>query len=177
MKKILVVIFIAFSITGNVYSQSPGENEIAQKVQAAMKKLEPLAGEWEGSATITRGPNKTEIKQQEKVSFKVKEHALLIEGTGLDSDGNVVFEAIGLIVYSPFTESYSIRAVRDNGLFIDTEVIVSDNQLQWTIPAANGGKARQTITFDDSSWEEVGEYSQDGEHWMRYLSMSLTKKE
>ena len=177
MRLLVTIVTFVTLLSFNAIGQSLRNEMPSEDILAAMGKLKLLTGKWEGKATIRQGPTASEVRQTEVVEFRMNKSALLIEGNGFDQEGNLVYEAMGLLVYNPFTQKYSIRAVRGNGLYIDAEVVVSDNQLQWTIHIPNGGKSRQTVKFSENTWDEVGEYSQDGENWFEYLSMSLKKVE
>ncbi len=81
-------------------------------MQVAMKKLSFLVGQWEGSATVMRGPGQNlELVQTEKIELRNNDTILVIEGTGRDkTTGKIAFEAFGIVSWDNEKREYTIRA-------------------------------------------------------------------
>jgi hypothetical protein len=147
-----------------------------------MRKLDFLVGDWKGEATVQMGPGKTEhVVQTESVKSKLGGKVLLIEGLGKRKNadgslGEVVHDALAVISwdeakktyrFSGYTAQYgAMETTLDEGKY-NTWIWGSD------VP---GGRMRYTIRLTkDWEWNEVGEFSADGAHWMKFFEMTLKK--
>ena len=178
MIRYLAITFLCLGLVMDSIAQQVKKGADPDSIKANMQKLKKLEGQWEGEAVYYRGPQRTSLIQSEQVSFKANGAAMLVEGMGKTAEGTTVFQAVALIVFDPGTQKFNIRAVKGEGQFIDTELFVEGDTIWWYLPMPNGGKARNTIILKgDSTWEETGEFSQDGETWHKFLEMKLRRKE
>ncbi|HJQ41214.1 MAG TPA: hypothetical protein VKB93_29090 [Thermoanaerobaculia bacterium] len=145
-----------------------------------MKKLAFLEGEWKGEAWYQRGPGPREhILQREKVTPRIGGNVLLVEGLGhkkLDSGaaGEVVHDALGTMGWDAEKKQYRFVAYSTSGN-IDTNLDVGDNRAAWGFTTPQG-RIRYTIRLTEKGeWNEVGEFSRDGEKWLQFFEMTLTK--
>ena len=77
----------------------------------AMKKLEFLAGKWSGDALVSRGPGQPmKVVQSENIQFKLDGLVLLLEGTGRNADGRIVFQALATVSYDDAASVYRFRS-------------------------------------------------------------------
>ena len=153
--------------------------------QEAMRKLEFLAGKWQGSATYQTGKGKSQsIQQAEEVRFKLKGTVLLVEGTGRRAPGEaaaggdeVVFNALGVISYDLGTKQYRVKAYTLDGRTIETELKLLDKGIVWGFPLPkNAGEIRHTMRLTDKGeWHEISEFSRDGKTWFKTVEMTLTR--
>ncbi len=122
-----------------------------------MKKLEFLAGKWSGKATAVRGPGEPrKLTQSEEVQYKLDGLVLVVEGTGRDLDGKVVYRAFGTIAYDEASSKYRIRAYNE-GRYLDTELEVTGNGFAWGF-AAGQLKVRNIMTLTaGGEWSEYTE--------------------
>jgi hypothetical protein len=91
----------------------------------AMKKLDFLAGKWSGPASVSRGPGEPmKLRESEVVQFKIDGLVILVEGTGRDAAGKIVFQALATICYDDASSTYRFRAYND-GRYLDTELRVA----------------------------------------------------
>jgi hypothetical protein len=148
-----------------------------------LKALSFLVGEWEGTGSMTMGPNqKYECKIKESVQFRLSGNAILIEGLGTAKVGEggteqVVHEAIALITWSPREQKYIMHAMTARMGHVAPTLEVGDKKLVWGFDNGAGGKIRYTITIDDQGqWVEVGEFSMDGRNWTPFMDMKLARK-
>jgi len=133
-------------------------NVAAQR--AAMKKLEFLAGEWSGDASVLRGAGQlVDLVQTESAQFKLDGLLLAIEGVGLSKiDGRPALQALGLISFDDEAGTYWMRAFND-GRWLETEVKLADgeNSISWGFAL---GEYRTTTVLrinDKGEWTELGQ--------------------
>lgn len=144
--------------------------------KAAMAKLNFLAGNWSGEATITRGANNVfKIRQTERVEYKLDGMVLLIEGTGRDETGKVVFNAFATVAYDPTSRTYRIRAYREAN-YVDAELKLLDKGFEWSYPSGPVTITNHMVIDANGKWSEttdgrVGE----GRHF-RAVEMLLSRE-
>ena len=133
-------------------------NVAAQR--AAMKKLEFLAGEWSGDASVLRGAGQlVDLVQTESAQFKLDGLLLAIEGVGRSKiDGRPALQALGLISFDDEAGTYWMRAFND-GRWLETEVKLADgeNSISWGFAL---GEYRTTTVLrinDKGEWTELGQ--------------------
>lgn len=153
---------------------------IAAQIQA-MRKLEFLAGEWEGPASYDSGRGTwVPLRQTEIVEKKLGGRVLLVEGIGRlptdDGKGRVVFEALATISYDPRAKEYRMRAFGPEGA-IDPKIEIGDKSLVWSFEAM-GSQRRYTLKIDEQGrWHEIGERSSDGgKTWVKFVELTVEKK-
>jgi hypothetical protein len=152
--------------------------------QEAMRKLDFLAGRWEGPATFQTGKGQAQsLRQTELVQFKLKGAVLLVEGTGRRTgadapDGDdVAFNALGVISYDPATKEYRIKTYTMEGRTVETELKLQGKGVVWSFKTPqNSGEVRHTMKLTDKGeWHEVSEFSRDGKTWFKTVEMTLTR--
>lgn len=154
MLRILLVFTMALFLSA---AQAPsGPNLAAQR--EAMKKLDFMPGKWTGEASIYRGPGEPiKILQTEEVQYKLDGLILLVEGTGRDTNGKIVFRALATIAYDDAAKQYRFRSYND-GRYLDTDLKVNDNGWEWGY-AVGQGRARFTMRLNGrDEWTETGEF-------------------
>ena len=105
---------------------------------------------------------------------------LLVEGLGKASDGSIVHQALGVISYDQGTNEYKFKTYLRDGKSGDAWLKpTGENKFQWGLDIPGRGKIRYSINIDTAkkTWNEIGEFSQDGTTWMKFFEMSLTKVE
>lgn len=160
-------------------AQAPPDFSALCKEQ--MEKLAYFAGQWEGTAKVRMGPGPEQtLSQVEDVKFKLDSTVLVIEGTGSNSDNEVVFNALGVVNFNTSTREYAFRSFLHDGRYTEAYFkVIAANKFEWgfDIPG-NAGKVRYSIVLDPAAktWHEVGEFSADGTTWMKFIDMQLHKK-
>lgn len=161
-------------------ARQPAPN--AGPAREAMKKLDWLTGQWRGTADVQGPGGAMQLQQSEDVRLKVFDTALLIEGTGREpgSDakpGEIVFQALAVITYDAAAKKYNMRAITERGS-VDPYIEVKDKEVFWGFDVPGGaGEVRYHIRLDEQGrWHEVGEFSQDGQTWMKFLEMKLERE-
>ena len=167
MKKLLC----ALSLTLIAVAASAGDE---------MKKLDWMAGEWKGEAWSQRGPGPREVAlHHEKVTPRLGGKVLLVEGLAhrkLENGtaGDVVHDALGTIAWDAQKNQYRFNAFSTAGN-VETTLDVGDKRAVWGFETPQG-RVRYTIRLTDKGeWNEVGEFSRDGEKWMQFFEMTLAK--
>jgi hypothetical protein len=158
-----------------VLAQSPGSVS-----RAEMKKLDFMAGRWQGEGWIELGPERHTFRQTETIESKVDGLVMVVEGLGKDKapgkENVVVHNAFAVVSYDGPAKQFRWRAFRADGLTLDVEARVSENSLVWGFPAPRGGDIRFTIKLTEKGeWFEVGEFSQDGKTWLKFFEMTLQR--
>jgi len=151
----------------------------AQKVEVItekMNKLSALIGDWEGSGWYQQGRSERHnIKQHEHIESKLNGTVLLVEGKGYIAD-TLSFNALAFFSFDQEKNSYKIEShLADGKSTIATGSFNENGQFIWGFKVPQGN-IRYTMTITDTTWNEYGEYSSDGEQWWEFMEMNLTKK-
>jgi hypothetical protein len=149
----------------------------------AMKKLDYLAGKWKGEATVMAGPKETKkLTQTEDVQFRLDGVVLLVEGIGRGKlpgkeEEGVVFNALGVMSYDAQAKKYKVKAYRAEGQSVDADMTLTEKGFVWGFKEpARSLEVKYTMTLTPKGeWHEVGEYSQDGKTWAKFIEMTLTR--
>jgi hypothetical protein len=148
-----------------------------------MRKLDWWIGDWKGDAAVQMGPGKTErASQTERVSSHAGGRVLVIEGTGrrkLEDGGfgEVVHDALAVVSWDESSKSYRFDAWTAREGYVKAWLEAGDDHTaKWGFDTPQGGKIRYTIRLTDAGeWHEVGEFSRDGNQWMKFFEMKLKK--
>src|SRR5436309_16001609 len=80
-------------------AQAPQPPNLAIQ-REAMKKLSFLAGKWSGGGTVIRGSGDAmKLAQSEDVQYRLDGLVMIVEGSGRNPAGEVVFRALATISY------------------------------------------------------------------------------
>lgn len=146
----------------------------------AMRRLAWLAGEWQGTGTMMRGPGQQhEGSIVERAAFHAGGHALTFEGLGkaavAGGDSIVVHDAFGVIWHDG--TDFRLKAFRASGHTVDPDIEVTENRIVWAFDE-RVGRIRFTVShLPDGRWHEIGEMSRDGTTWLKFFEMDLTRVE
>ena len=167
-----ILLLILFASTAGM-AQSP-PNIAAQR--EAMKKLEFLAGNWSGDATIVRGAGEPlKAVQTEHVEYKLDGLVMLIEGASRDANGQVVFRALATVAYDDASSTYHFRAYND-GRYLDTPIIVVANGFEWGY-TSGPVKVRNTMRIDEKGeWAETTETTFGSNPPRKSVEMTLRRE-
>jgi hypothetical protein len=145
--------------------------------RAAMKKLEFLAGKWSGDASVVRGPGgPLKVVQTEDVHYKMDGLIMLVEGTGRNAAGQIVFRALATISYDDTASTYRFRAYSD-GHYLDTELTVTPRGFAWGYTAGSV-KVSNTMRLDDKGqWVETTEAIAGSSPPRRSVEMTLQRQQ
>ena len=150
--------------------------------RAEMKKLDFLIGEWKGEGWMEFAPGQRRtFRGTEVVQSKLDGLLLTIEGihrgqVGGKGEEVIVHNAFALVSYDDKTKCYRFQAFTGRGSYEDAEAKVSEGQLIWSMKVPQFGDMRYTIKRDAKGrWFEIGEVSQDGKEWRKFLEMTLER--
>ena len=141
-----------------------------------MKKLEFLVGKWAGDATVVRGPGEPmKLRQSEDIQYKLDGLVMLVEGTGRNAEGRIVFGALATISYDDTTSTYRFRAYND-GRYLDTELTVTPGGFAWGYTAGSV-KVGNTMHLDEKGqWVETTEAIVGSSPPRRAVEMTLQRQ-
>lgn len=180
MKKV-IYFFIAFA--GLCFNRL-----FAQPTEAmAREKLLPFSewvGQWRGEGSMQMGPGEPKKSLvEEKVEMKLNGTLLMVEGIGKTIDAatkteTVAHHALGILSYDQTKSQYKFSSHLKDGRSTDAWMkTVDKNKFQWGFDIPGGGKIIYTIVLDPKAgtWNEIGEYSHDGNAWSKFFEMNLKK--
>jgi hypothetical protein len=165
MKKFMILAAVVLSL-----------ESAAQTFNEEMKKLEPLAGQWKGTASYRMGPGEPQqVQQNEQIEFKLEGAVLQIEGLGKAGD-RIVHHALALVNFNIQENKFNFRSYLHDGRTTEAYFeITAPGKYAWGFSTPQG-KMRYLITVSGNSWTETGEFSADGNTWMNFIQMNLTKQ-
>ncbi|HEX7069212.1 MAG TPA: hypothetical protein VF190_00330 [Rhodothermales bacterium] len=167
--------FFSLALFLVVSTSAYGQNPATQR--QALDKLSFLEGDWTGEAWATlQDGSRIEMTQTEQVRRKVDGLALLIEGAGRNKGSDEVsYQALATIFQDFQSGAYRMFGGTSDGRNGEMEVEVGDKRVVWW-PKGMQNNVRYTITISDSGqWVEVGEFSPDGQSWIQFFGMTLSK--
>ena len=173
MKKILLLALLILSInpTFAQYIDSLQVNE--------MKKVQWLAGNWEGEGWMMFGQEeKHTFLQTETVTSKLNGLLLAIEGLGTVGESKIIHNAFAVLSFDSENQRFVMRAHKADGAFTEADALVNDNgDFIWGFNHPYAGELRFTIRQNDKGqWYEIGEVSSDnGKSWFQNFEMLLNK--
>lgn len=176
MKIFIYNIIVTLSMTFSVFSQ--------EKPEPVTNQMEPLSfmlGQWEGDSWSMTREGRVESKIKEHIYCKTDCNIMIAEGLGtkIDPETNetiVVHDAYGVMYVDPETSNLTLRAYKDSEI-VESEIeLIEDKIIRWKMVIPNQGTVRFTSDYSkEDKWIEIGEFSKDGENWMQFLGMDLTK--
>lgn len=173
---VVAVISIACVVAAGVAAaqQRPDPATVIPAQREAMKALAAMDGTWRGTAwTITPGGGKEAVTQTERVGPFLDGSVKVIEGRGYGPDGAVVFNALGIVSFSPAKNAYSLHSYAQGGVG-DFALTPTADGFVWEIPAGPA-TIRYTAVIKDGKWRETGERIMPGKEPVRFLEMELTR--
>ena len=146
-----------------------------------MKKVQWLAGKWEGEGWMMFGPEeKHTFSQTETVTSKLNGLLLTIEGLGTVGESKIIHNAFAVLSFDSENQRFVMRAHKADGAFTEADAIVDDKgNFIWGFSHPYAGELRFTIKQNDKGqWYEIGEVSSDnGKSWFQNFEMLLNKVE
>jgi len=161
---------------GKLSAQEMGNKE-------KMKIFSAWEGRWQGEGSMQMGPGEPKKSNvDEQITYKLDGMVLLVEGVGKLPDGSekIVHQALGLLSFDQGANAYKFKTYLRDGRSTDAWFNhLGENKFQWGFDIPTRGKTRYSITIDPNkkTWNEIGEFSQDGITWMKFFEMNLTKAE
>src|SRR4051812_12794500 len=167
--------FLTTFLMFGVLCMAQQQPDVAAQKQA-MKKLDFLVGKWSGDASVWRGPGgPMKIRQSEEIEYRLGGLGLLVEGTGRNADGKIVFQALATISFDDLTSTYRFRSHSD-GRYLDTEVKVTRGGFSWGF---EGGPLKVTNVMhvnEKGEWMETPESTFGANPPRKTVEMVLQKQ-
>ena len=138
----------------------------------AMTALAFLDGVWRGPVETSEAEG--EFLQTERVGTLLGGTVRLVEGRGYGTNGETMFNALGIISYDPVAKRYTMRSYA-MGYWGDYPIALRDDGFSWSHPAGPGATIRYTATVKDGEWHEIGERVADGAAPVPMLEMRLRR--
>ena len=178
MKKLLLLAIVCIS---SLFSQYIDSLQVEE-----MKKVQWLAGKWEGEGWMMFGLEETHtFFQIETVTSKLNGLLLVIEGLGTvgtsdEEESTIIHNAFAVLSFDSKNQRFVMRAHKEGGAFTEADALVDDNgDFIWGFNHPFAGELRFTIKKNDKGqWYEIGEVSNDdGNSWFQNFEMLLNKVE
>ncbi|MBC8024172.1 MAG: DUF1579 domain-containing protein, partial [Burkholderiales bacterium] len=141
-----------FLFVGTAFAQAQHDPAAAIAAQVeALKVFAAMDGVWRGPAwTLLPNGEKRTLTQTERIGPFLGGSVKVIEGRGYTADGNVGFNALGIISYNPATRAYSLRSYA-LGRSGDFALRPTDDGYAWEIPAGPNATIRYVATIRDGT--------------------------
>jgi hypothetical protein len=156
-------------------AQAPDSAARLAAQREAMAPLSYMDGVWRGPATTTlpSGEKRT-IVQTERIGPFLGDTVKVIEGRGYGADGEVSFNALGIISYDVDKKAFTMRsyAMGHSG---DFAVTPRGDGMTWVIPQRANAKIVYTATVTRETWREVGDFVAEGQPPARFFEMKLQR--
>jgi hypothetical protein len=154
-----------------------GPDTAAQR--AAMDRLAPLVGRWQGEANVQR-PHAMVVHQSERVERDLDGLLLHVRGTGhatAERTGAPVFQAAAIISFNERRGVYEVRSYTHEGHVTTADgEFLPDGGFRWGFVAGGPVRMRFTMSFDADTWRETGEISYDsGTTWSPTIDLALRR--
>ncbi|MBL7857105.1 MAG: hypothetical protein JNM57_05395 [Cyclobacteriaceae bacterium] len=149
-----------------------------------LKIFESWIGHWQGEGFMKQGPGEGKRSIiDERLEYKLDGGIILIEGIGKTIDPNskeeiIVHHAIGILSFNPFGGEYAFKSYLQDSRSTDAWFkATSEHTFEWGFDIPQGGKTKYSIVLNpnEKTWNEIGEYSRDGNTWMKFFEMNLKK--
>lgn len=182
-KIILAIICLTLGFS-TVFGQEMKKTEDPQANRAAaMKKLDFLLGEWQGTGWIIIGRERKEFTVRESLRPKLDGKIVVVEGLGKSVDEKtgiekVVHDAYGVFSYDEASGGISFIWFKGGGERGETGIEFGDKSFVWSFEMPEN---KVTVRFtekltDKGNWQEIGEVSRDGgATWFKFFEMELSK--
>ena len=171
----LARIFVAAALLTAVptAAQMPDEAAMIAEQQEAMAALSWMDGTWEGTVTTQTPGGEITLTQTERIETMANGTVRLIEGRGFNAEGELEFNAIGLIVYDPETDQYAMTASA-RGRATQAWLRPTESGFEWGFE--NGpAKISYSATYEDGVWSEEGFFEFGDMPKTKFLEMRLER--
>lgn len=169
-------LFIVLGL-GSAVAHAQGFNPAALQ-QAQREALAPLAvfdGEWRGTArTLLPSGQWMELTQTERVGPMLDGTLRVVEGRGYDAQGQLRFNAFGVISFKPMQKTYGFRSYA-MGFEGDHAMEMLPDGFIWSVQAGPNARLRYTLRVVDGKWQEFGERLVEGQPPQRTFEMTLER--
>ena len=156
-------------------AQDPDAERRIAAQRSGIDVLKSMDGAWRGTAwRLQPSGEKREFIQTERIGPFLDGSIKVIEGRGYMPDGKIVFNAFGIVSYSPTTKAYYMRsyAMGHSG---DFPFLPTPDGYTWSHPAGPNAQVRYMATIKDGTLHEVGDLVAEGKPPQRVFEMTLKR--
>ncbi len=181
MKNVLLIAFMFAGVaTGKLLAQ--GQQALNKE---KMKVFDGWVGHWQGNGSMQMGPGEAKKSSvDEHIESRLDGMIIVVEGVGTEKDASTnkettVNHAFAVLSYDQQSGDYKFRSYLSDGRSTDAWLkVLAENKFQWGFDSPRG-KIRYNITIDPvkKTWNETGEFSQEGTNWNKFFEMNLAKVE
>ena len=141
-----------------------------------MALFDRITGHWEGTGWYRSASGRTEFRQTEDVRKAIHGHAIVVEGRGVDAESSeIVHDALAVIRWDPKEERFVLHAFKADGSYVAASGKAEGDLFIWGFDTGRG-TVRYTMDLSkEGKWTESGEFSADGETWMKFIEMNLAR--
>lgn len=176
MRTHIVLLLLAAPIM-SLFAQTPDSVQ-----RDAVQKLDWWVGQWKGEAWSSMGPGRHDTTMMVETIRKGLDGTIIfVEGVGRRKlpeakEGDIVHNAFAVLSYDARKKAYRWQAWRvPGGIYTEAWPIVGANTFQWGMETPKG-KMRYSMTLNENGqWQEVGEFSPDGQTWQQFFGMLLAR--
>lgn len=154
--------------------QRPDPQALIKAQKQAMQSLSAFAGVWRGDARYLGDDGEYHsFTQTERIGPFLGGTLMVVEGRGYGGDGEVIFNAFGVMSYSPREKAYTFRSYAQGhaGSF---PMQVTEHGFSWRIEAGPV-TMRHIATIEDGAWHEVGYRDLPNGKTVKYFEMTLQR--
>ena len=176
----LPVLALAAALVGTAPVPAPAQTRMdptaVLAAQAeAMRPLAAMHGRWRGTArTLSPDGGWRQITQTERMGPFLGGTVLVIEGRGYRDDGEVGFNAFGVVSFDPASRAYTLHS-HAQGHVGDFAFEPTADGYRWSIPLGPAGTLRYVATIRDGVLTEIGERVVEGREPSRMFEMRLER--
>lgn len=182
MRKLLLIAVMGSLVASFADAHAQAMVRADSATLAAMRRLEFMIGDWQGTGTLQRGPgNSSTSRVTESAKWALDGAGILVQGHGtaqMEPGGPevTVHDALAVITYDRTNQRYRFLAWRGDGEPINANIEVGDKRVVWGFQDPRGFTIRFTMQFTaEGRWNEVGEASRDGQTWFKFMEMNLDR--
>lgn len=146
------------------------------ELNESMEPFSFLIGTWGGPAWHTSpAGERQDLYQTERVQPMGGGRVILIEGIGRDGgpDGEVVFNAVGILSYDAEADQYHIDAFNE-GRHVRADVALVEGGFDWGF-AVGGRQFRYEMRLEDGMWHETGSMIFEGNQTPPFVGLTLSR--
>jgi hypothetical protein len=172
-----IFLSLLFATTVSLFAQTPDSVQ-----RSALEKLNWWVGQWKGEAWNSTGSGGRDTTVMlETIKKDLDGTIIIVEGTGRRKlpgmeQGDIVHNALAVLSYDHVKKMYRWQAWRTpGGIYTESWPVVTENSFEWSMETPRG-KMRYSIKLNgNGQWEELGEFSSDGQNWRPFFGMLLDR--
>ena len=174
MRRTLLAWLVSMPFMAAYGQHGPDTASLLAAQREAMAPLDAMNGTWRGPAwTLLPNGEKITLEQTERMGPFLGGSVKVIEGRGHDKDGNITFNALGIVSFNPATRAYNFRGY-SQGQAGDFVFKPTADGYTWDIPAGPA-TIRYVAVIKNGTLREVGDRLMPGREPVRFFEMNLVR--